>query len=97
MTFTFLFELTLLPVAVLTSVMAIAVLGSFGNDIQALSWLVWLPALTLCNSVIAIRSQDDDANMLLSVPLYDVFYGPLLTTAWVAAAVDEVSNVRMKW
>lgn len=94
---TFVFELTILPLAVLAGVIGIATMGTLGGDLQVFNWLLWMPAITFCSAAIAVNSQDDDPWILWTVPLYDLFYGPLLTTAWVTAAVDEVSQTRMKW
>jgi biofilm PGA synthesis N-glycosyltransferase PgaC len=62
--------------------------------------LLWVSAIWLLNLLSAtyhILSQRDDLSLLYLVPVYDLYHGLLLASAWAIAIVDEVRQSRMHW
>ena len=94
---TFLFELTFLPVIVLTSISALIAAANAGANVAQFEWLLVLPLLTLFVGLISVSVQKDKLSSLLVVPIYDVCYGTLLSVVWMIAAIDEMRESNMSW
>jgi len=62
--------------------------------------LLWVSAIWLLNLLSAtyhILAQRDDLSLLYVVPIYDLYHGLLLASAWAIAAFDELRQSRMHW
>jgi poly-beta-1,6-N-acetyl-D-glucosamine synthase len=62
--------------------------------------LLWVSAIWLLNLLSAtyhILSQRDDLSLLYLVPVYELYHGLLLATAWAIAIFDEARQSRMHW
>jgi poly-beta-1,6-N-acetyl-D-glucosamine synthase len=62
--------------------------------------LIWVSAIWLLNLLSAtyhILTQGDDLSLLYLVPVYDLYHGLLLASAWAIAGFDELRQSRMDW
>ena len=64
------------------------------------SLLLWVGAAWLLNLASGTRhilTQQDDLSLLFMVPLYELYHGLLLNSAWAIAMFDEVRQSKMDW
>ncbi|HZT52565.1 MAG TPA: glycosyltransferase [Stellaceae bacterium] len=94
----YLLDLFVLPVvnfAILFAVLAAAATSGLPADL-----LLWVAAIWLLNLLTAayhVLAQGDDLSLLCLVPLYDLYHGLLLNSAWTIAVYDELRRSEMQW
>jgi poly-beta-1,6-N-acetyl-D-glucosamine synthase len=77
-----------------------AVLVAAATSATLSDLLLWISAIWLLNLLSAtyhILAQRDDLSLLYLVPIYDLYHGLLLATAWAIAIFDELRQSRMHW
>ena len=91
-------DLFILPI--LSFVIPIGVAVIFATSTAPTDLLLWVMAVWLLNLLSAtyhVLAQRDDLRLLLLAPLYDLYHGLLLNSAWAIAVVDEARQTKMSW
>jgi cellulose synthase/poly-beta-1,6-N-acetylglucosamine synthase-like glycosyltransferase len=95
---TYAVDLVLQPIAVLAgmaSLFYILATETYGSDLFGMVLLFQLTALSA--GITYCLMHRDRLRMLLVVPLYDLYQGLVINSAWVISVFDEVRNARMRW
>jgi hypothetical protein len=94
----YLLDLFVLPI--LNLVILVGVTVTFATSTALTDLLLWVTAIWLLNLLTAtyhVLAQRDDLWLISLAPLYDVYHGLLLTSAWAIAMVDEGRQTKMSW
>jgi cellulose synthase/poly-beta-1,6-N-acetylglucosamine synthase-like glycosyltransferase len=94
----YLLDLFVLPI--LNLVVLVGVTVTFATSTALTDLLLWVTAIWLLNLLTAtyhVLAQRDDLWLISLAPLYDVYHGLLLTSAWAIAMVDEGRQTKMSW
>jgi cellulose synthase/poly-beta-1,6-N-acetylglucosamine synthase-like glycosyltransferase len=94
----YLLDLFVLPPLNVGIIIGAAVI--FATNPAPIDMLLWVSAIWLLNLLTAtyhVLSQREDLSLLLLAPLYDLYHGLLLNSAWAIAMVDEARQSKMSW
>jgi biofilm PGA synthesis N-glycosyltransferase PgaC len=94
----YLLDLFVLPVLNIVILLGVAV--TFATSQATTDLLLWVAAIWLLNLLTAtyhVLAQRDDISLLPLVPLYDLYHGVLLNSAWAIAMIDEARQSKMSW
>jgi poly-beta-1,6-N-acetyl-D-glucosamine synthase len=94
------YVLDLFVLPILNFVILIGVAVIFATSTASTDLLLWVMAVWLLNLLSAtyhVLAQRDDLRLLLLAPLYDLYHGLLLNSAWAIAVVDEARQTKMSW
>jgi biofilm PGA synthesis N-glycosyltransferase PgaC len=94
----YLLDLFVLPV--LNAVILIGVGVTFAMSASPTDLLLWIGAIWLLNVLTAtyhVLAQQDDISLVSLVPIYDLYQGVLLNSAWAIAMIDEARQSKMSW
>jgi poly-beta-1,6-N-acetyl-D-glucosamine synthase len=94
----YLFDLFVLPLVNFIIIVGVVISATTTASPQDLA--LWVAAIWLLNLLTAtyhVLTQRDDLSLLLLVPLYDLYHGLLLNSAWAIAMVDELRRSEMDW
>jgi hypothetical protein len=91
-------ELLLVPLAYALGMgLGIAALFAGVNLAPLLFWSAgFLSVNALAASLFSLMHRDH-INVLLALPLYDLYHGFLLNSGWLIAVIDEVRGAKMRW
>ena len=94
----YLLDLCVLPIV--NFVIFVALVVSAATTPVSADLLTWIMAIWLLNLLTGtfhVLVQGDDLSLLSLVPLYDLYHGLLLNSAWTIAVADELRQSKMQW
>jgi cellulose synthase/poly-beta-1,6-N-acetylglucosamine synthase-like glycosyltransferase len=93
----------LLDLFILPGVNLILIVGfviSAITSVPVTELILWVSAVWLLNLMTGtyhILAQGDDPSLLHLVPIYDLYHGLLVNSAWAIALLDEIRHSKMHW
>jgi len=90
-----LFVLPILNLVILIGVAVICATSTAPTDLLLWVMAIWL--LNLLTATYHVLAQRDDLSLISLAPLYDLYHGLLLNSAWAIAMVDEARQTKMSW
>jgi cellulose synthase/poly-beta-1,6-N-acetylglucosamine synthase-like glycosyltransferase len=98
LTVTCVLDLTLLPLAYSSGLAFLLLLIAAGSDLPLLLGLfAALMFLHLNAGALFISTHNDRWSLLQVVPVYGLYSGLTLSTAWVVSLLDELRGTAMRW